>query len=533
MKETVHTEKQQIVRASKIMAVFTLFSRLLGLVRNQILSHFFGATWVADAFIAAFTIPNALRRLFGEGALTPAIVSIFTRVLKGPQEAGQRRAFVSASFWWLSSVLVLVVLAGILLAPVLVRLYVPEFVNVPGKMELTISLTRWLFPFILFLGWAALAMGLLNSIGLFGVSAFSPALLNIAVIIVVPTLLFTFQPDPTTGIFIFASAVLMGGALQAFIHLWPLSKNALIPSLVPSLTSPHLTDLKKLMLPSVLAMGTYQLNIIVNRVFASQIDGAVSHLFYADLILELPISLIAVSLGTAVVPTFSRYATTGDHKGLGDTFRFALEGALFFAIPAMLGVLVLATPLCSSLYFSGKFTLHDLEVSSLCLMAYSLGLPFFAALRILTPLFFAQKDTVTPTIVSFVALTVNFVAAWKLSSFWGASGIALATVISSIVNFFVLGMIVFFKHRDFEWSLMTKSVLKIVFSSALMGGALVLILQSLPTDFWTSSGITMKKLSALLGLVALGITAFGVAALFLKLPQAQAVYSRLRSKTGL
>lgn len=530
MTEEIQREKQQIARASKIMGLLTLLSRLLGLVRNQILSHFFGATWVADAFIAAFTIPNALRRLFGEGALTPAIVSIFTRVLHGSKNEKEHKAFVTASFWWFTATICLVVLVGIAAAPLLVRLYVPEFDQVPGKMELTIALTRWMFPFILFIGWAALGMGFLNSMGSFGISAFSPALLNLSVIILVPISFLVWQPEPQTGIFVFGAAVVLGGLLQALIHLRPLQLKGLAPELRPSMQSPHLSDLKKLLLPSMIAMGTYQLNIIVNRVFASQIDGAVSHLFYADLILELPVSLIAVSLGTAVLPTFSRYAASGNNVGLGETFRFSLESVLFFAIPSMFGLIALATPLCSSLYFSGKFTAVDLTISSQCLVAYSLGLPFFAALRIITPLFFARKDTTTPTVVSFIALTVNFFAAWQLSLHGGAAGIALATVISSLVNSAILTALVFRQNPDFEWVKMIATTFKMLLAGLTMGVSLWAALLLLPPDFWTTSGITAAKLGTLFVLVATGALIYGIASWIFRVQQVQGIVNRLRTK---
>jgi putative peptidoglycan lipid II flippase len=530
MTEELQREKQQITRASKIMGLFTLLSRFLGLVRNQILSHFFGATWVADAFVAAFTIPNALRRLFGEGALTPAIVSIFTRILQGSKDPQEHKGFVTAAFWWFTALICLVVLIGIAIAPWLVRLYVPEFTQVPGKIELTVALTRWMFPFILFIGWAALGMGFLNSIGSFSVSAFSPALLNLSVIVLVPIGFLIWQPEPQQGIFIFASAVVLGGLLQALIHLRPLEVKGLAPAFRPSMTSPHLKDLKKLLLPSMIAMGTYQLNIIVNRIFASQIDGAVSHLFYADLILELPISLIAVSLGTAVLPTFSRYAAAGNRAGLRETFRFSMESVLFFAIPSMFGLIALATPLCSSLYFSGKFTEIDLTISSRCLIGYSLGLPFFASLRIITPLFFARKDTMTPTVVSFISLVVNFVAAWQLSSRGGAAGIALATVLSSLVNSAILTALVFRQNRDFEWLKILVATLKMLLAGFAMGSLLWFALQMFPDNLWTTSGITATKLGAVFALVALGILTYGFAAWVFRVEQIHNLIIRLRSK---
>jgi putative peptidoglycan lipid II flippase len=521
----VEDEKKEIRRASWIMGSLTFVSRLLGLVRNQILGHYFGAGFVADAFVAAFTIPNALRRLFGEGALTPVLVSLFTRSLK----EGDWKVFLNRSFTALTLALIFLVVAGIAISPWLVSLYVPEFKEIPGKFELTVELTRFLFVFILFIGWSAFFMGVLNSFRSFGLPAFGPAALNLAVIGLVPLGFWLLSPDETDGIFLFGGAMLVGGLFQALIQLPRLKSLKAIPRLDFQFNDTRVKEMALLLLPSTFAMGIYQLNIIVNRVFASGIEGAVSQLFYADLILELPVSLIAVSLGTAVVPSFSRLLNENNRQEFSSTLSYSLENVWFLSLPAMAGLLALSLPIVTSLYLTGRFTVNDAEVVAACLVMYSLGLPFFAGLRILVPVFFAQKDTRTPAQVAVVALAVNLAGAWTLSDKMGAPGIALATSIASCVQFFILLALIVKRFPEMQWRPLIVKTSKIVGSALLMGVALTFLSGSiLPSAFWLAHGLSLAKVLSLLGLVTLGGLGFGIVSHAMGLPHASLLWQRLR-----
>lgn len=513
-------ERREIGRASKIMAVFTLLSRVLGLARNLILSHFFGATYIADAFIAAFTIPNALRRLFGEGALTPAFVTTLTRAVQDSEDQKNPeiwKSYFRHSFTWLTIFLLIVCGLGMLFAGPIVHIYVPEFKDVPGKMELTVSLTRYLFPFILFIGWAAFFMGVLNTFRSFGLPAFGPSILNLSVIILVPLTFFFVSSDSPYAIYVYGGAFLVGGFLQALIQIPKMLSFGARPRWSLAFGDPRVIELGKILIPSAFAMGVYQLNIIVNRIFASGMEGAVSHLFFADLILELPISLIATSLGTAVLPSFSRLMAKDDKKGLANSFAYSLEGVWLLSLPAMVGMIALAQPIVSTLYLSGKFNLNDLENVSACLIAYGMGLPFFAGMRILTPVFFAAKDTKTPAIVGLVALFINLISAWQLSSLFGAWGIALATSISSAANFGILTILINKRHPDFEWKKIVGVSLRIFLAALIMGLALHYLVQLMDFSMWRVRGVSMLKITSLTGLILLGVFIYAVAAKFLKL----------------
>lgn len=523
-------EKKEIGRASTVMATFTMLSRLLGLVRNQILSHFFGSGMVADAFVAAFTIPNALRRLFGEGALTPAFVTTLTRALKESEAQKDPRIwqnYMAGAFTGLTLMLLIVCGLGMLLAPWIVRIYVPEFNDIPGKIELTTELTRFLFPFILFIGWSAFFMGILNTFKSFGLPAFGPALLNITVILMVPTVFLFVSPQSPYAIHIYGLAMLIGGLLQAAVQLPKLAQLGAFPRFKSPLNDPRVRELALILVPSAFAMGVYQLNIIVNRVFASNIEGAVSHLFYADLILELPVSLVAVSLGTAVLPSFSRLLTDKNRVGFAETFSFSLEGVWLLSLPAMAGFIALAEPIVSTLYLSGKFVLHDLNVVSTSLIAYSIGLPFFAALRILTPVFFAEKDTRTPARVGFVALFVNLLAAWQFSKLWGTWGIAFATSVSSFANFAILVFLIQKKFPEIQWKPVVTTLFKIIVACTVMGLSLHGLTRVLDPELWLQQGFSISKVVYLTLLIFVGALIYFFCAKALHIPQAGQMIDRV------
>ncbi len=527
------SEIKEIGKASKVLALFTFVSRLLGLVRNQILSHFFGASAVADAFVAAFTIPNALRRLLGEGALTPSLVSTLTRYRQesdSPMDSKDWRSFISSSFAWLTVICLVVVGLGIFFAPDLVRLYVPEFENEKEKFDLTVSLTRWLFPFLLFIAWSAFLMGVLNTFRDFALSAFVPAMISVSVIAIVPLAYFFLQPEANLGIFLFASAILLGALLQVALQ-WPRVKRyQATPSLNFRWRDPRVKALFFLLVPSVFSLAVYQINIIINRSFASGIPGAVSHLFYADLILELPVAIIATSLGTAILPSFSRLIAKKDLPGLKEALAYALRSVAFLGLPATIGLIALSTPIVSTLYFTGRFQAEDLLLSSGCLVAYALGLPFFSGLRIALGYFFSSLDTKTPFWISLIAIAVNYISALLLSQSLGAAGIALATSISSTFQTLALFLIILHRRPGLFDRTLVKDILKTLLAAAMMGGGLLAVTYVVGPSVWMESGIGLQKIGRLGLLVTSGICFYAVACSLLRIDLATTLMKRVRSK---
>jgi putative peptidoglycan lipid II flippase len=520
-------ENKEIGKASKILAASTFLSRILGLVRNQLLSHYFGAGFLADAFIAAFTIPNALRRLLGEGALTPAFVSLFTRQLENEKPGTKAKSFANQSLAWLVLVLLLVTLLGILLSPLLVLIYVPEFQNVPGKFEFTVKLTQFLFPFLILISLSAFCMGILNSLKRFSIPALGPAVLNLSVIIVFPLLILRGDFDPVRSMFVFAGSILFGALLQLLIQIPALIRAGCLPKLERPRADSRVRELSVLLLPSIFGMGVYQLNIIINRVFASEIPGAVSHLFYADLLIELPVSLIATSMAVAAVPSFSRLSASGDKEALGQTFAFSWSINASLAFASMAGILALAGPLISGIFFSGKFQIEDWRISTQCLVFYALGLPFFCLLRSLVPLFYAEKDTKTPVYVAIVAVIINFFGAWQLSKQMGASGIALATSIASASNFFLLLAALIHRHPLFPWKRIASTSLKSSLASLVMFFPIFFAQSYFFENLWSVSGLALNKILVLLLLVTSGGLLFFVFAWLMKLEVSQILTNKI------
>lgn len=496
------SESREIRRASGILAGGTLVSRVLGLIRNQILSYFFGAGIEADAFIAAFTIPNALRRLFGEGGLTPAFVSLFTRSLD--EGRSQWHSFLNNSFMWLNLIVGSLCILGMIFAEQLVSLYVPEYRDTPGKFELTVQLTRLLFPFILMISWAAFFMGVLNSFKHFTLPALGPAVLNATAIVLTPLFLLYIFPGTTKGIFIFAACILVGVFIQVLIQLPKLKAHEAMPHLHFKLRDKRVLELALLLGPAVFSMAIHQLNIIVNRVFASSIPGGVSYLFYADLIVELPVSLIATSMASAAVPSFSRLLSQDKKEELAESFQYSMNLNASLAMPAAVGLMALNLPIVSCLFFSGKFHLQDLDVTAQALFNYSLGLPLFCLMRSLFPLFFASKDTKTPAVAGMLALVVNFFGAWQLSKIHGAPGISLSTSIASSVNFLVLLFVAWKRFPFFPWGKIFFQIGKAVLAAAIMWLSIQGLGRVFDQGVWMNAGIRLDKIAILASYIFFG-----------------------------
>ena len=371
-------------------------------------------------------------------------------------------------------------------------------------------------------------MGILNSLKRFAIPALGPAVLNLSVIIVCPALLWRGQYAADEAMFIFAGSILLGALLQLLIQIPALIRAGCLPKFEIPKSDPRVKELSVLLLPSIFGMGVYQLNIIINRVFASEIPGAVSHLFYADLLIELPVSLIATSMAVAAVPSFSRLAAAGDKEALGQTFAFSWSINSSLAFASMAGILALAGPLISSIFLTGKFQLDDWRVSTQCLIFYALGLPFFCLLRSLVPLFYAEKDTKTPVYVAVVALIINFFGAWQFSNFMGAPGIALATSIASAANFFLLLAALVHRHPDFPWKKIASTSMKSSLASLIMFVPLFFTQSYLFDSLWNTHGLSIQKALILLLLVVCGVFLFFVFAWIMRLEITQILRRKLR-----
>lgn len=518
-------ENRRVVKAAGTVGLATLLSRIFGFLRDMVVAAFFGAGLATDAFFVAFRIPNLLRRLFAEGSLTIAFVPVFTEYLK---KKSKEDAFELANiaFTLLSIILAFVSLIGILLSPFIVMLIAPGFTKVPAQYELTVLLTRFMFPYIFFISLVALCMGILNSMRHFAAPALAPVALNISIIIAALTLRNYF----TEPIFALAVGVMIGGILQLAMQFPVLRRMGV--KLKPNFNFRH-PGIKKiglLMLPAVFGAAVYQINIFVSTLLASFLsEGSVSYLYYADRIVQLPLGIFGLAIGTASLPSFSAQVARGDFGELKKTLSFSLRLILFVTIPAMVALIVLREPIISVLFQRGKFDLLSTVLTSRALLYYALGLCAFSAIRIIVSAFYSLQDTKTPVRVAIIAIVANIILSIALMFPLKHAGLALATSIASFVNVILLFVILKrrigkFLERDFFLSLS-----RVTASSLAMGGFLYLILYGL---HWNSTSPFDERILILTIAICGGIVLFAALSWLLKSTEISAILESVRSRAA-
>ena len=438
------SEKKNIARAAGVLGFATIISRIMGMVRDMVVSRLFGAGFATDAFFAAFQIPNMLRRFFAEGALTSAFVPTFSEwyTQKGEDEA---RELANICFTLLTIVMAAVTLFGIVFSPQIVHLMFPGFVNVPPvtlpngevvtKLDLTVLLNRLMFPYIFFISIVALFMGILNTVRHFFTPAISTVFLNLSMI-GCAVFLHTRFAIPITAL---AVGVLLGGVLQFLLQLPTLYRKGFHIRPRFGFRHPAVRRIALLMGPSVFGVGVYYLNITVGNILASLLpQGSVSYLYYAQRLFEFPQGIFTVSVAQAVLPSMSRQAAAGEMEGLKESLGFGLRLTLFITIPAMVGLMVCATPIFSLLFMGGAFDYDKAVQSGRALFFYALGLAVVALVRVLVPAFYSQKDTRTPVVVAFVAFILNFLFSIMLMGPLRHGGLALASTLSALCQMAML-----------------------------------------------------------------------------------------------
>lgn len=427
------TDHHLISRRAGIFSFFTLISRILGLIRDAVVAYFFGTKAVADAFYVAFRIPNLLRRLLAEGSLTMAFVPVFTEYLKQSREEGKRVADII--FTYLSILLTVITVLGILFAPWIVRAIAYGFGGSPDKFALTVYLTRLMFPYIFLVSLMAFAMGVLNTLKIFGAPAASPILLNLGII--AGAVFFSrWFVEPTVGL---AMGVLIGGIMQLVLQLPWLHRHGMIPRFNFNWRHPALSRIGLMMLPAVYGGAVYQINVLVITLLASFLPhGSVSYLWYADRVNEFPLGLFAVAVATASLPTLSDHAAEANHQAFKETLEFSLRIAWVESIPAMVGIWLLAEPIVRVLFQRGVFTEASTAGTAGALKFFALGIPFITGVRNIVPAFYVMKDSRTPVIMATGALVVNAVLSLVLMGPMLHRGLAFSMTVASAVNFFLL-----------------------------------------------------------------------------------------------
>ncbi len=497
-----------MTKAAGVVGLWTVSSRVLGFVRDMITALFLGAGPGADAFFVAFRIPNLLRRLFAEGALSAAFIPIYCETIqkKGHAEAARLAAI---TFTFAAIALAVITLLGMAFSPFIVSVIAPGFAGDPSKLALTVSLNRIMFPYIFFISLVALASGALNSLGHFGAPAAAPNILNLCMI---GSVLIFSGNSGTPAYYALAWGVVVSGVLQLALQIPFLRSHDV--TLRPSLNfrHPELRRIGRLFVPAAFSGAVYQINVLLGTVLASLLPvGGVSWLYYADRVVELPLGVFAIALGTAVLPSMSRQAGAGDLAGLSRSTAFALRLIAFFTIPASIALVILRVPIIAVLFQRGLFTFRDTLATATALLGYTVGLWAFSGLKVITQAFFSLKDTKTPLWVAIISVTVNVTAGVLMLKPWGHGGLALATSLAAAVNIVLLFRLLMKRLPIFPARELTVSLGKISAAAAVMG---LFLLYVSPFGDW-SLGLTMRNALVLGACIAGGaLVFFGCAVLF-------------------
>ena len=450
-------DTHSVLTAAGIVGAATFSSRVLGFIRDMVLARLFGATPAADAFFVAFRIPSLLRELFAEGSMSSAFIPVFTeyRTLRSKQEAWE---LASAVFTTLLTIVTLVTILGMVTAPWLVQGLAPGFQVNPEKLRLTTLLAQVMFPYLIFISLAALAMGILNSVRAFAAPAFSPLFLNVFIIGCALYLAPHLQ-EPIIGV---AIGVVAGGAAQFAMQLPSLKLRGLLFGLRFEPTHSGVRKIGQLMVPSLLGLSVTQINLTVSTILASFFAGGPTYLFYGMRLIQFPLGIFGVALATAILPTLSTQAARGALGELRTTLGFGLRMILFIIVPAMIGLILLRIPIVHLFFEHGTFTSGDTAETALAVLCYSVGLWAFGGVRIIVAAFYSLQDTKTPAISAAIAVAANVVFSLALMTPLGPAGLALATALAAMVNGGILVAVLNRRLGGVDWASIGRSSIRVL-----------------------------------------------------------------------
>lgn len=517
--EAVHSEKLGITKSASTVAFFTMISRVAGLIRDTVLFHIFGATGITDAFFIAFTIPNVLRRFVAEGALTVAFIPVYTDIR---EKRGQK-----AGLEFFSKILALVLffvsmlaIVGIIFAPAFVYAFASGFAHNAEQFALTVSMTRFLFPYLLFISLVALAMGILNAHRIFASSAAAPIFLNLSMI---GACLF-LVPYLDEPIYALVIGVLVGGVAQWLLQWFNLQKNKLWVMPTFKFKDPDVARLVKLLLPTMFGLAVYQINIIVLRQLASYLPaGHISYYYNGDRLMQLAFGVFAIAIATASFPTMSEQASRGEWKKFKSTWRFSFRLTLFITVPAALGLAAMAFPIVSVLYVHGAFTVADAQITAYTAMAFAPGLLAMATVRNVVQTFYALEDTKTPVKVATVILFINLALGLILIRY-EVVGLALSLSLSTSIQALILLVLL----RKRIGALDMFDICKAFAANFLLGLCAVGAAFGISTFGTWAEGFSMANVGVLGASLASAVLIYGSGALLLKQKEALTVLARFK-----
>jgi len=448
----------------------TMASRVLGFVREMLIAATLGAGPVADAFYAAFAFPNLFRRIFAEGAFNSAFIPLFAKEM----EAGgikSSRQFAEEILAMLVVILLFLSALAMLAMPFLVSTIIAPLFEEPGKIALTTTMTRIMFPYLLCMSLVAMLSGIMNSMRLYFLAAFVPVLLNVILVALILLAMLLDATPRAIGFFLSWGVFVSGFAQLAFL-LFGTKRAGFSMRLKRPRMTPQVKKLLILMGPAVLTGGVIQINIQVGRIIASAQDGAIALLNYADRINQLPLGVIGIAIGVVLLPELSRALKANDHDEVSNLQNRSLEFALLMTLPAAVGFMVIPEPIVALLYQRGAFTAETTSMTAAALAAYAAGLPAYVLIKVFQPAYFAREDMRTPFYFSIVMMVVNVGVSLLLFPTMGHVGIAIATAISAWTNFVLLSSTLWIRGEYRPHTRTLYRVMMIVLSSIIMGAVL-------------------------------------------------------------
>ncbi len=504
----------KLYRAFATVGGLTMVSRVFGFVRDMLIAGVLGTGAVADAFFVAFRFPNLFRRLFGEGAFNSAFVPLFAKRLEGEGQSAAR-AFAEEALAGLLFVLLLLTALAEIAMPWLMYLLAPGFSNTPDKFDLAVLLTRIAFPYLICMSLVALLSGVLNSMGRFTMAAAAPILLNVVLILaILLAAALGLGNTPGSGVLL-AWGVAAAGAIQ-LAALWIAVKRAGIDiRLRRPVWNSDLRRLVRLGLPGVISGGVTQINIVIGTVIASLQAGAVSYLYYADRLYQLPLGIVGVAVGVVLLPDLARSLRAGDHRSVMDNQNRSIEFALLLTLPAALALAVAAEPIIRVLFERGAFGVADTRATAWALTAFAIGLPSFVLIKVLQPAFFAREDTRTPmryavwNMVLNVAGSIAFFFIFQRVGLMPHVGIALATSLSGWVNAVLLWRALDKREHVTVDDRLRRNLMLIVLASVGMGASIWVLIALLATPLAPAADVA-RQAGALALVLTVGLVVYAL-----------------------
>ena len=515
---------RQVGLFAGIMAVGTFLSRILGFLRDMALAAVFDIH-TKDAFVLAMRLPNLFRRLLGEGALSMAFIPVFSGMIHQGQKEEAKR-FSAAVFSLLTLFLSLIVVLAIIYMDPIISYWAsgPGFTQVPGKLELTISMARLMFGFLFFICFYAFFMAILNTFGRYAMGALAPAFFNVVLIaaFLIPTGL-SLQ-EHAHGV---AVAVLLGGVVQMAVLLPQIYRSGYLPRWTLSWRIPGMKPFFTALLGGLVGTGVYQLTALINSHFASSGEGYVSWLYFGDRLLELPLSLVSVSLGAALLPTLSGFWSQEDRQGFLKMANRFLRVNYFMAVPCAVGLYVLSDPIVEVLFQRGQFTSKDAAMVAAVVRVYALTILVASGVRVLIPSFYAIKKPLVPALVGGVCLLFHLLWTPSLMEAFGVQGLALATALTTALN--LVFLLFFFRYH--LGSLELISFIKSFFKFSVSAGVMALVIQIYNFSQAAVEEIWLGKTVLLLLVIALGGLSYFITSYLLKTDECTSVIRTLRRRS--